>query len=117
VALVAGHQAMGDFPVIKEMMLLRPAERQRALKMLDLRGYRFRWNVGVSRIAESVARVLDVPCPKSIEDQQRMIRRFIDAPPAHKQKPMVPLSISRQMQDVLDRAANPYRRFAGDGRG
>lgn len=98
------------------VILLRPDERQSAIRMLDLLGVRFKWNVDVKTIAGHIARVLHCPLPKDMADQQAMIRAFVKCPPPVVMVPMQPLVVGEPMLRALYRAAHPYDRVPGDGR-
>lgn len=100
--------------------ILRVEERYAAIYRLRAKGERIQFGSDSRKIAEVVARVLETPLPESIGQQCQMIRRWLEVPPVGcgiEPRPWVPLQVGPAMRLALARAADPHKRFQGDGRG
>ena len=109
-------------PYSPRIELFPPSERSGVIAKLRECGRSIPQASTSLRLAHNVADILGVTCPEAMHDQVRMMRSFAAQPTTARSagiepRPWKPPALSPAMQSAVDRAANPYRRFVGDGRG
>lgn len=101
-------------------VMLRGEERQRAVYRLRQMNIKVQFGLEPAELAAIVCQTINVPLPEKVTEQCAVVRRWLSEPPAGSgigPRPWVPLKFEPAMARAIRRAADPYQRFPGDGRG